>query len=103
MFAPAALFVSNITRPFCTQFVLTSSYGPLCVYPLLTAPPRPPTTDLDGNELLDQNEGMALFKTELDKIYNGTDYDPREREEEMNEMRESTYAEVDTDRDGFIR
>ncbi|XP_043232121.1 nucleobindin-2-like isoform X4 [Amphibalanus amphitrite] len=58
--------------------------------------------DVDGNELLDQNEVMALFKTELDKIYNGTDYDPRERDEEMNEMRESTYAEVDTDRDGFI-
>ena len=53
--------------------------------------------------MLDQNEVMALFKTELDKIYNGTDYDPRERDEEMNEMRESTYAEVDTDRDGLIR
>ncbi|XP_037086650.1 nucleobindin-2-like isoform X3 [Pollicipes pollicipes] len=58
--------------------------------------------DLDGNEVLDQMEVMALFKRELDKLYNGTDYDPREREEEMNEMRESTYAEVDTDKDGFI-
>ncbi|XP_037069987.1 nucleobindin-2-like isoform X2 [Pollicipes pollicipes] len=58
--------------------------------------------DVDGNEELDPTEVMALFKTELDKLYNGSDYDPREREEEMNEMRESTYAEVDTDQDGLI-
>ena len=46
---------------------------------------------------------MALFKSELDKMYNGSDADPREREEEMNLMRETTYNETDTNQDGLIR
>lgn len=58
---------------------------------------------MDGNEVLDATEVMALFKSELDKIYNGTDYDPEEREEEMEEMREAAYEEADTDKDGLIR
>ena len=67
---------------------------------------RPDATafpDLDGNEQLDPVETMALFKSELDKLYNGSDADPREREEEMNQMRETTYREVDVDKDGLIR
>ncbi|KAF0290683.1 Nucleobindin-2 [Amphibalanus amphitrite] len=58
--------------------------------------------DVDGNEQLDPVETMALFKSELDKLYNSSDADPREREEEMNQMRETTYKEVDTDQDGLI-
>ena len=48
-------------------------------------------------------ETMALFQNELNKMYNSSDADPREREEEMNQMRESAYKSIDTDRDGLIR
>ena len=62
-----------------------------------------PFPDLDGNEQLDPVETMALFKSELDKLYNSSDADIREREEEMNQMREITYREVDSDKNGLIR
>ena len=40
----------------------------------------------------------------LDKIYNQTDpeFDPAEREEEQNLMREHYFNEIDKDKDGMI-
>lgn len=60
--------------------------------------------DLDGNDLWDQDEVKALFIKELDKMYsaNAPEDDMKERMEEMERMRESVFAEVDTNKDGFI-
>lgn len=40
----------------------------------------------------------------MDKIFNKTDpeYDPAEREEEMNRMREHVFKEIDTDKDRMV-
>ena len=40
----------------------------------------------------------------MDKIYNASDpnYDPAEREEEMNRMREHVFTEIDKDKDKMI-
>lgn len=60
--------------------------------------------DLDGNGLWDETEVKALFIKELDKMYaaGAPEDDMRERAEEMERMRESVFAEVDTNKDGFI-
>ncbi|XP_015126263.1 nucleobindin-2 isoform X2 [Diachasma alloeum] len=61
------------------------------------------THDVDGNGVWDQDEVEALFVKELDKMYNGNpEDDPREREEEMERMREHMFSEADTNQDGFI-
>merc|ERR1712198_188391 len=48
--------------------------------------------DLDGNGQWDENEVRVLFKKELDKAYdpNAPEDDMREREEEMERMRDAT-------------
>ena len=40
----------------------------------------------------------------MDKIYNTSDplYDPREREEEANRMREHVMTEIDKNKDGLV-
>ncbi|XP_050312454.1 nucleobindin-1 [Anthonomus grandis grandis] len=60
--------------------------------------------DLDGNGLWDQDEVKTLFIRELDKVYQQgvPEDDMRERIEEMERMRERMFAEMDTNRDGFI-
>lgn len=60
--------------------------------------------DTDSNGYLDEFEIEALFQKELDKIFNVTDpeYDPVEREEEMNRMREHVFTEMDKDSDKVI-
>lgn len=60
--------------------------------------------DIDGNQYLDESEIEALFNTELNKLYNTTDpeYDPQEREEEMNRMREHVFGEMDKNKDKMI-
>lgn len=60
--------------------------------------------DLDGNQVLDEYEIEALFQIELDKIFNATDpeYDPLEREEEANRMREHVFTEIDKNGDRMI-
>jgi len=60
--------------------------------------------DLDGNGFLDRNEIKAMFKAELDKAYdrNAPEDDMREREEEMERMREHVFKEADEDGDNMI-
>uniref|UniRef100_A0A0A9YK70 Nucleobindin-1 n=1 Tax=Lygus hesperus TaxID=30085 RepID=A0A0A9YK70_LYGHE len=61
--------------------------------------------DLDGNGYWDEQEVNALFIKELDKIYAqqpNNHVDMREREEEMERMREHVFKETDTNRDRFI-
>merc|ERR1719462_646135 len=60
--------------------------------------------DLDGNGQWDENEVRVLFKKELDKAYdpNAPEDDMREREEEMERMREHVFKESDTDKNHMI-
>lgn len=60
--------------------------------------------DLDGNQFLDEFEIEALFQNELDKLFNASDplYDPQEREEEANRMRQHVFTEIDQDKDKMI-
>jgi len=60
--------------------------------------------DLDGNGQWDENEVRVLFKKELDKAYdpNAPEDDMREREEEMERMREHVFKESDTNKDHLI-
>jgi nucleobindin len=60
--------------------------------------------DTNGDGFLNEFEIEALFQIELDKIYNISDpnYDPLEREEEMNRMREHVMNEIDKDKDRMI-
>lgn len=60
--------------------------------------------DLDGNGFWDEQEVKALFKTELDKVYQSgmPEDDMRERAEEMERMREHVFKEADTNRDHLI-
>lgn len=60
--------------------------------------------DTDGNGFLDEFEIEALFQIELDKVFNSTnpEYDPIEREEEMNRMREHVFKEMDKNQDKMI-
>merc|ERR1712121_564127 len=60
--------------------------------------------DLDGNGQWDENEVRILFKKELDKAYdpNAPEDDMKEREEEMERMREHVFKESDTDKDNLI-
>lgn len=62
--------------------------------------------DLDGNGYWDEHEVNALFLKELDKIYalatNNSEVDMREREEEMERMREHVFKEADLNGDRFI-
>lgn len=60
--------------------------------------------DVDGNGFWDEQEVKALFKTELDKVYQQglPEDDMRERAEEMERMREHVFKEADTDRDHLI-
>jgi len=60
--------------------------------------------DTDSNGFLDEFEIEGLFQIELDKIFNKTDpsFDPLEREEEMNRMREHVMNEIDRDKDRMV-
>ncbi|XP_077301796.1 nucleobindin 1 isoform X1 [Arctopsyche grandis] len=60
--------------------------------------------DVDGNGVWDQTEVKALFLKELDKMYenNAPEDDMRERQEEMERMREHVFQESDTNKDGLI-
>ena len=60
--------------------------------------------DLDGNGQWDETEVRILFKKELDKVYdpNAPEDDMREREEEMERMREHVFKESDTNKDRMI-
>lgn len=60
--------------------------------------------DIDGNNYWDEFEVEALFNIELDKIYNRTDpeFDPAERFEEMNRMREHVFGEIDKNKDRLV-
>lgn len=60
--------------------------------------------DLDGNGQWDENEVRILFKKELDKAYdpNAPEDDMREREEEMERMREHVFKESDGNKDHMI-
>jgi len=60
--------------------------------------------DLDGNGQWDENEVKALFKKELDKTYdpNNPEDDMKEREEEMERMREHVFKESDKDKNMMI-
>jgi len=60
--------------------------------------------DLDGNGQWDDNEVRVLFKKELDKAYdpNAPEDDMKEREEEMERMREHVFKESDTDKNHMI-
>ncbi|XP_063585450.1 nucleobindin-2-like [Penaeus indicus] len=61
--------------------------------------------DLDGNGYWDEMEVKALFKKELDKMYdpNAPEDDINERYEEMERMREHVFKESDINRDNLIR
>jgi len=60
--------------------------------------------DLDGNGQWDENEVRILFKKELDKAYdpNNPEDDMKEREEEMERMREHVFKESDKDKNRMI-
>ncbi|KAG5675506.1 hypothetical protein PVAND_005402 [Polypedilum vanderplanki] len=60
--------------------------------------------DVDGNGFWDEQEVKALFKIELDKVYQQglPEDDMRERVEEMERMREHVFKEADTNRDHLI-
>jgi len=60
--------------------------------------------DLDGNGQWDENEVRILFKKELDKAYdpNAPEDDMKEREEEMERMREHVFKESDSNKDRMI-
>ncbi|XP_071446576.1 nucleobindin-2 [Hetaerina americana] len=60
--------------------------------------------DLDGNGVWDADEVKMLFQKELDKMYDHAAFedDPRERQEEMERMREHVFNESDTNKDHLI-
>jgi EF-hand domain pair len=60
--------------------------------------------DVDNNGFWDEMEVKALFKTELDKVYQQglPEDDMRERAEEMERMREHVYKEADVNHDRLI-
>lgn len=60
--------------------------------------------DVDGNGFWDEQEVKALFKIELDKVYQSglPEDDMRERAEEMERMREHVFKEADTNNDHLI-
>lgn len=60
--------------------------------------------DVDGNGFWDEQEVKALFKSELDKVYQSglPEDDMRERAEEMERMREHVFKEADLNRDHLI-
>lgn len=60
--------------------------------------------DLNGDNQWDEDEIRVLFRKELDKVYdpNEPEDDMREREEEMERMREHVFKESDTNKDRLI-
>ena len=60
--------------------------------------------DLNGDNHWDEDEVRVLFKKELDKVYdpNAPEDDMREREEEMERMREHVFKESDVNKDRLI-
>ena len=60
--------------------------------------------DLNGDNYWDEDEVRVLFRKELDKVYdpNEPEDDMREREEEMERMREHVFKESDTNKDHLI-
>ncbi|KAK9499998.1 hypothetical protein O3M35_002918 [Rhynocoris fuscipes] len=60
--------------------------------------------DLDGNGYWDEEEVKALFIKEVGKLYEpgAPEDDMRDRQEEMERMREHVFAESDTNRDRLI-
>lgn len=60
--------------------------------------------DKNSDGFLDQYEVETFFLNDLDKVYNESDpdTDPRERQEEMERMREHVLKEMDKDEDGLL-
>jgi len=60
--------------------------------------------DTNDDHMWDPEEVEALFLHEVNKMYNASlhEDDMREREEEMERMREQVYGEMDANRDRFI-
>ena len=60
--------------------------------------------DLNGDNYWDEDEIRVLFRKELDKVYdpNEPEDDMKEREEEMERMREHVFKESDTNKDHLI-
>jgi len=60
--------------------------------------------DLNGDNFWDEDEIRVLFRKELDKVYdpNEPEDDMKEREEEMERMREHVFKESDTNKDHLI-
>ncbi len=60
--------------------------------------------DLDGNGVWDEDEIKMLFAKELEKVYDpdAPEDDMREREEEMERMREHVFKEADLNKDKLI-
>jgi len=60
--------------------------------------------DKNADGFLDQFEVETFFLNDLDKVYNESDpeTDPRERQEEMERMREHVLKEMDKDGDGLL-
>lgn len=56
--------------------------------------------DLNGDNFWDEDEVRVLFRKELDKVYdpNEPEDDMREREEEMERMREHVFSESDVNK-----
>lgn len=104
-----AIFIQII--PFNFTNVLVCQFAPsaLSVCPVSCGVLHNQTcsspADLDGNGYWDEMEVKALFKKELDKMYdpNAPEDDINERYEEMERMREHVFKESDIDRDNLIR
>lgn len=60
--------------------------------------------DLNGDGFWNDDEIEALFRLEIEKMYNETDPDddPRERMEEMYRMREHVVSQMDKNKDRLI-
>merc|ERR1719333_2069476 len=60
--------------------------------------------DLNGDNFWDEDEVRVLFRKELDKVYdpNEPEDDMKEREEEMERMREHVFKESDKDKNRMI-
>lgn len=63
------------------------------------------SVDINGDGYWDEEEVKALFLKELDKLYQAgvPEDDMREREEEMERMREHVFKESDNNGDRLIR
>lgn len=100
---PSYESTGHVQLSICQSFIFTSYDDPqLCsnIFIITFTP-----SDLDGNGYWDQMEVKALFKKELDKMYdpNAPEDDLTERYEEMERMREHVFRESDSNKDNLIR